>query len=50
MQDLRDAIKNLVQNIYYDHENICIEKRDLDILIAEYNIHFIEPGRDELST
>jgi hypothetical protein len=49
MHDLKNAIKKLVQNtslVNYQYWVVNIE--DLKTLIAEYNIHFVEPEEEQL--
>jgi hypothetical protein len=53
MKDLRDAIKTLVENIdwghdEYGHQIMIVDYSDIEHLIAEYNIHFVEPEDKQL--
>ena len=48
MKDLRDAIKTLVNNTENDWVGLIVNDDDMANLIAEYNIHFVEPEDKQL--
>lgn len=57
MKDLRDAIKQLVENCedsnWTDDQGVSIiivDNDSLETLVAEYNIHFVEPEEEQLKT
>lgn len=58
MKDLRDAIKKVIEDGYWGHEDIgyggskqvyMISTSDIYNLVAEYNIHFVEPEEEQLT-
>lgn len=54
MKDLRDAIENVIINSEFHaspdaHDNFyVVAQHFIDILVAEYNIHFVEPDKEQL--
>jgi len=49
MQDLKDAIKKVIQNADCDTGAWWyVHIRDLENLVAEYNIYFVEPDQEQL--
>lgn len=50
MKDLRNAIENVVKNSYYDRHMgvVCVKLEAMKILVAEYNIHFVEIDKPQL--